>query len=153
MPSPGRRGCSTSTSIQTTTGRSTRWSASGDELVESLVAGIAAAVDRIDLRRHVGAHPRIGAADVVPLIPIRPEDEPYAREAALTLADRLGDELELPVFFYGRLTEDGREPRSSGEEGPDELQRRIDAGELAPDRGPHACIRQRAASCSGSGGP
>ena len=108
----------------------------GDELVESLVSGIAAAVARIDLRRHVGAHPRIGAADVVPLIPIQPEDEHRAREAALALADRLGDELELPVFFYGRLTKDGREPAFFRRGGPEELQRRIDAGELAPDRGP-----------------
>ena len=109
---------------------------SGDELAESLFTGINAAVERIDLGAHVGAHPRIGAADVVPLIPIRPEDEPLAREAALALADRLGDELELPVFFYGHLTEDGREPAFFRRGGPEELQRRMDAGELAPDRGP-----------------
>ena len=42
---------------------------SGDELVESLAAGISTAAERIDLRRHEGAHPRIGAADVVPLVP------------------------------------------------------------------------------------
>ncbi len=109
---------------------------SGEELVESLFSGVRVAVDRIDLRAHVGAHPRIGAADVVPLIPIRPEDEPLARDAALALADLLGDELELPVFFYGRLTEDRREPAFFRRGGPEELQRRMDAGELAPDRGP-----------------
>jgi glutamate formiminotransferase/glutamate formiminotransferase/formiminotetrahydrofolate cyclodeaminase len=109
---------------------------SGEELAESLFSGVRVAIDRIDLRAHAGAHPRIGAADVVPLIPIRPEDEPLARKAALALADRLGDELELPVFFYGRLTEDGREPAFFRRGGPEELQRRMDAGELAPDRGP-----------------
>jgi glutamate formiminotransferase / 5-formyltetrahydrofolate cyclo-ligase len=109
---------------------------SGNELVESLLSGIGAAVDRIDLRRHVGAHPRIGAADVVPLIPLSREDEPRARDAALALADRLGDELGLAVFFYGRLTEDGREPAFFRRGGPEELQQRIDAGEVAPDRGP-----------------
>jgi glutamate formiminotransferase len=109
---------------------------SADELVETLVRGIARAAERIDLRRHVGAHPRIGAADVVPLVPLRPQDEPLAREAALALADRLTDELELPVFFYGRLTPDGREPAFFRRGGPDELQRRIDGGEIAPDRGP-----------------
>jgi glutamate formiminotransferase len=107
-----------------------------DELVETLLAGIRCARDRIDLRHHAGAHPRIGAADVVPLVPLQPEDESRAREAALALADRIADELELPVFFYGRLTEDGREPAYFRRGGPDELQRRIDAGELAPDRGP-----------------
>lgn len=109
---------------------------SGDELVEALVRGIACAVERIDLRRHVGAHPRIGAADVVPLVPLQPEDEPAARAAALALADRVGEELGLPVFFYGRLTDDGREPAFFRRGGPEELQRRIDAGEVTPDRGP-----------------
>jgi glutamate formiminotransferase / 5-formyltetrahydrofolate cyclo-ligase len=109
---------------------------SGDELVETLAAGISTAAERIDLRRHEGAHPWIGAADVVPLVPLRPEDEPAAREAALALAARVGDDLGLPVFLYGRLTEDRREPAFFRRGGPEELQRRIDSGELAPDRGP-----------------
>ena len=109
---------------------------SGDDLVETLAVGISTAAERIDLRRHEGAHPRIGAADVVPLVPLRPEDEPAAREVALSLAERAGDDLGLPVFFYGRLTEDRREPAFFRRGGPEELQRRIDSGELAPDRGP-----------------
>ncbi len=109
---------------------------SGDDLIETLTAGISAAAGRIDLRRHEGAHPRIGAADVVPLVPLLPEDEPAARAAALDLAERVGGDLGLPVFFYGRLTEDRREPAFFRRGGPDELQRRIDSGELAPDRGP-----------------
>ena len=109
---------------------------SGEELVESLFAGIRRAVELIDLRRHDGAHPRVGAADVIPLVPLRPDDEPLAREAAARLADRLGSELELPVFFYGSLTDDGREPAFFRRGGTGELQRRVDAGELAPQHGP-----------------
>ena len=109
---------------------------SGDELVASLLAGIAVAAERIDLREHQGAHPRIGAADVVPLVPLEPDAEPAAREVALELAGRVGSELGLPVFLYGRLTEDGREPAFFRRGGPEELQRRVDAGELRPDRGP-----------------
>jgi len=109
---------------------------SGDELVETLLAGIATAAERIDLRKHAGAHPRIGAADVVPLVPLRSADEPAAREAALALADRVASDLELPVFLYARLTGDRREPAFFRRGGPEELQRRIDSGELAPDRGP-----------------
>ncbi|MDQ3865265.1 MAG: glutamate formiminotransferase, partial [Actinomycetota bacterium] len=109
---------------------------SGNELVETLLAGIRRSVELVDLRAHTGAHPRIGAADVVPLVPLRPEDELRARHAAIALAERLADELELPVFFYGRLTADGREPAFFRRGGPVELQRRIDEGELAPDRGP-----------------
>jgi glutamate formiminotransferase len=108
---------------------------SADQLVDTLTAGIGRAVELIDLNLHQGAHPRVGAADVVPLVPLRPEHEPAARETALRLADRLG-ELELPVFFYGRLTEDRREPAFFRRGGTEELQRRVDSGELEPDRGP-----------------
>ena len=108
---------------------------SGDELVESLLAGIARAAELIDLREHEGAHPRIGAADVVPLVPLAPEDEERAREAAERLATRIGAELELPVFFYGALG-GGRGPAFFRRGGPEELQRRVDAGELAPEHGP-----------------
>jgi glutamate formiminotransferase len=108
----------------------------GAELVETLVAGVARAVALIDLGRHSGAHPRIGAADVVPIVPLEPDSEPAARAAGVELADRLADELGLPVFFYGRLTDDLREPAFFRRGGVEELQRRVDAGELASDRGP-----------------
>ena len=106
-----------------------------ETLVDALVFGIACARDRIDLRKHEGAHPRIGAADVVPLVPIEPRDMPRAREAAKALAARVGEELGLPTFLYGELA-DARGPAFFRRGGPDELQRRIDAGELAPDFGP-----------------
>ena len=105
------------------------------ELVEALLAGIAVARERIDLRRHEGAHPRIGAADVVPVVPLRPEDMERACAAARDLAERIGSELGLPAFLYGELAP-GRGPAFFRRGGPEELQRRIDAGELAPDFGP-----------------
>ena len=105
------------------------------ELEAALLAGIAVARERIDLRRHEGAHPRIGAADVVPLVPLRPGDLGRAAESALRLARRIGDELELPVFLYGESSP-GRGPAFFRRGGPDELQRRIDSGELEPDFGP-----------------
>jgi glutamate formiminotransferase/glutamate formiminotransferase/formiminotetrahydrofolate cyclodeaminase len=107
-----------------------------DALVESLVAGVARALELVDLRAHAGAHPRVGAVDVVPLVPLRPEDEPRARAAALALADRLAG-LDLPVLFYGRLTQDGREPAFFRRGGTEELERRLASGELVPDRGPN----------------
>jgi glutamate formiminotransferase len=105
------------------------------QLEAALLAGIAVARERIDLRRHEGAHPRIGAADVVPLVPLIPSDLGRATEAALRLARRIGDELELPAFLYG-ASAPGRGPAFFRRGGPDELQRRIDAGEVAPDFGP-----------------
>src|SRR5581483_6869205 len=106
----------------------------GDEpaLVDALVAAVACARERIDLRRHEGAHPRVGAADVVPLVPIAPADMGRARAAALEAGGRIG-ELGLPVFLYGGP---GRGPAFFRRGGPEELQRRVDAGELEPDFGP-----------------
>lgn len=106
-----------------------------EALVETLLAGIACARERIDLRRHEGAHPRIGAADVVPLVPIRPDAMGEAKEAARTLGRRVGEELGLPVFLYAELAP-GRGPAFFRRGGPVELQRRLDAGELEPDFGP-----------------
>src|SRR6185503_15735488 len=81
---------------------------------------------------HEGAHPRIGAADVVPLVPIRPEDMDRARAAACEVAARVGD-LGLPAFLYGGPD---RGPAFFRRGGPAKLQARIDVGELAPDFGP-----------------
>src|SRR5439155_19587386 len=101
----------------------------------ALVGGVACARERIDLRRHEGAHPRIGSADVVPVVPLRPDDGERARAAARGVAERVGEELALPVFLYGDLAP-GRGPAFFRRGGPEELQRRIDVGELAPDFGP-----------------
>ena len=106
-----------------------------DELVAALLAAIAVARERIDLREHEGAHPRIGAADVVPVVPIVPGDMERARACAYQLARRVGDELDLPVFLYGELAP-GRGPAFFRSGGTTELQRRLDDGELTPDFGP-----------------
>jgi glutamate formiminotransferase len=108
-----------------------------DALVDALLEGIDTARARIDLRTHQGAHPRIGAADVVPLVPLRPDDMPRARAAALDVARRVGAELGLPAFLYGEVG-DGRGPAFFRRGGIEELERRLAAGEIAPDFGPAA---------------
>jgi glutamate formiminotransferase / 5-formyltetrahydrofolate cyclo-ligase len=105
-----------------------------EQLVAALLAGIGVARERIDLRRHEGAHPRIGAADLVPLVPLAPEEMGYAKETALELARRVG-ELGLPVFLYGELAP-GRGPAFYRRGGLAELSQRLAEGELAPDFGP-----------------
>jgi glutamate formiminotransferase / 5-formyltetrahydrofolate cyclo-ligase len=103
------------------------------ELEEALVAGCAVAAERIDLRRHKGAHPRIGAADVVPIVPIRPEDLERARNAAAAIGARLAAELDLPVFLYAPPERGPAYYRRGGTEG---LAARLASGELRPDFGP-----------------
>ena len=105
------------------------------DLVEALLAAIACARERIDLQRHEGAHPRVGAADVVPVVPIRPSDMDRARGVAASLAERIGDELALPVFLYGELAP-GLGPAYFRTGGLDGLRRRVESGELTPDFGP-----------------
>ena len=105
------------------------------EVVDALVAGVVEARERIDLRGHHGAHPRIGAADVVPVVPIDLGDMERARSAARRVAERIAADLALPVFVYGELAP-GRGPAFFRRGGTDELARRLESGELTPDFGP-----------------
>ncbi len=104
-----------------------------DQLSAALSAGVAVARERIDLRTHEGAHPRVGAADVVPIVPLVPEDMPRAEQAADEIARRLATECGMPVFIYAPPERGPAFFRRGGTAG---LQARIDAGELKPDYGP-----------------
>jgi glutamate formiminotransferase/formiminotetrahydrofolate cyclodeaminase len=74
----------------------------GPTAVEAaVVAAAAVAAERIDLEAHTGAHPRIGATDVVPLVPVAGLTMPECVALAGRVGRRLADELNLPVFLYG----------------------------------------------------
>ncbi len=113
-------------------------SAQAKPLAESLVNGAAHAVELIDIRAHQGLHPRIGSLDVCPAVYLGHELRESADETALEVGERLGSELELPVFLYGELatSEQRRERAYFRRGGPAELARRMESGELAPDFGP-----------------
>ena len=72
-----------------------------EPVLQGLFNAVEAAVARIDLRRHRGVHPRLGAADVVPLVPIRNSTLADCARLALQLGRRIGIELDLPVYLYG----------------------------------------------------
>src|SRR5579859_4697096 len=72
-----------------------------DRLVHALVGAVAAAAERIDLSHHAGVHPRVGAADVVPIVPLGSTSIETCHEVARELGRRVWAELKLPVFFYG----------------------------------------------------
>ena len=104
-------------------------------LENGLVTGIAEARGAIDLGAHDGVHPRVGAVDVVPLVPLVRADMPRAESVARAVARRLGEELGVTVFLYGTLA-NGRRPAFYRRGGPVALQQRVDAGELVPAHGP-----------------
>jgi len=105
-------------------------------LHEALVQAAAVAVEQIDLSRHDGIHPRIGAIDVAPIVYLDDRERGAACAEALTLAARLGEELGLPVFLYGPLTQNRMTRADIRRGGPQNLGARIAAGELRPDFGP-----------------
>jgi glutamate formiminotransferase/glutamate formiminotransferase/formiminotetrahydrofolate cyclodeaminase len=104
-------------------------------LSDALLAGAAEAVARIDLRTERGQHPHIGAIDVVPLVHVSERERGAACAEALVTADRLAEELLLPVFLYGALG-GGRTRAEIRRGGVGALAARMRAGELEPDFGP-----------------
>jgi glutamate formiminotransferase len=98
-------------------------------LAHAVLGGAREAIRRIDLRRHTGAHPRVGAVDVAPIVYLKEEDRGSACAEALVLADELGMELQLPVYLYGALV-GGRTRAQLRRGGPGAL------AELPPDFGP-----------------
>ncbi len=71
-------------------------------VVDAVFAGIQVATRRIDMETHRGEHPRIGATDVVPFVPIRGMSMDDCVALARALGERVARELELPVYFYER---------------------------------------------------
>lgn len=67
---------------------------------EAAFRAIAEAARRIDLNRHTGEHPRIGATDVVPFVPLEGSSMEECIRTAHALGARVGKELSIPVYFY-----------------------------------------------------
>jgi glutamate formiminotransferase/formiminotetrahydrofolate cyclodeaminase len=77
--------------------------------VEAAFRAAREAVRRIDLRTHRGEHPRMGAVDVIPFVPLRGTSMDECITLARTLGEKMGRELEIPVFLYERAaTRPGR---------------------------------------------
>jgi glutamate formiminotransferase len=108
------------------------------EIPEALVGLARTATERIDISKHHGVHPHVGALDVMPVVYLDEERRGAACAEALTAAALVGDGLGVPVFLYGELATrpEQAERASIRKGGPAELQRRIEAGELVPDYGP-----------------
>ncbi len=110
-----------------------------DAVFAAALASATVAIAEIDLRSHTGIHPRIGALDVLPVVPLKNA----GREEAIELARKIGRELAarfaLPVYFYEWAAEPGRrtalpELRKGGFEALKNLEL---IGDLLPDAGPN----------------
>ncbi len=106
-------------------------------LGEALARGAGACTVSIDMRRHQGAHPCVGALDVCPVVWLDPGDRDAAREEALAVARAVSEE-GIPVFLYGELASDDlrRERAYFRTGGLARLRERMAAGELRADLGP-----------------
>ena len=71
-----------------------------EAVVEAAFAGVKAAAERIDMRHHKGAHPRMGATDVLPLVPVSGITLEECAALARELARRIADELHVPTYCY-----------------------------------------------------
>jgi glutamate formiminotransferase/formiminotetrahydrofolate cyclodeaminase len=109
-----------------------------DQVVKAAFLAVKKAQELIDMRRHKGDHPRFGATDVCPLVPVSgitmDETAKYARK----LAKRIGDELGIPVYCYeNAASEEKRRNLAACREGEYEcLKDRISSEEWKPDFGP-----------------
>jgi glutamate formiminotransferase len=70
-------------------------------VADALLASVQVAIDHIDLREHRGVHPRVGAADVIPIVPLGDATLAAAHELARVLGERVWTEQHVPVYFYG----------------------------------------------------
>jgi glutamate formiminotransferase len=110
-----------------------------DAVRRSAIAGTAAAVERIDMFEHRGGHPRMGAADVIPFMPVREVTMEACVDLARDVGRELAETLHLPVYLYGeaalvperRSLADVRKGEFEG------LREAVAAGDRLPDFGPH----------------
>jgi glutamate formiminotransferase/formiminotetrahydrofolate cyclodeaminase len=79
---------------------------SPEAAVEAAFRGIQKAAELIDMRKQTGAHPRMGATDVFPFIPIHDVSWEEAIACARSLGKRVGDELKIPVYLYEKAAPD-----------------------------------------------
>ena len=100
FPAAAACGCSTWTRAPTRTARSSPSWAQPGAVAEAAFRGAVAASELIDMSKHQGAHPRMGALDVCPIVPVSGVTMDECVETARALGRRLAEALALPVYFY-----------------------------------------------------
>jgi glutamate formiminotransferase/formiminotetrahydrofolate cyclodeaminase len=121
-------------------------------VLKAALAAARTAFDRIDMTRHFGAHPRIGALDVCPFVPLAGATMEDCVELAISFGDALARELSVPVYLYEKAARrPGRESlaaiRSGGYEG---LRSLLARREWEPDFGPAVFVPRWGATVVGA---
>jgi glutamate formiminotransferase len=111
----------------------------GEAVRAAALAAARVAVGLIDLDRHRGAHPRMGAADVIPFMPVKDVSIEECVDLARSFGRELAETLDLPVYLYDRAALDpGRASLAEVRRGQYEgLREAVARGERLPDFGPH----------------
>jgi glutamate formiminotransferase / 5-formyltetrahydrofolate cyclo-ligase len=112
---------------------------SPDAVRASALAGAAKAIELIDMTTHTGGHPRMGAADVIPFVPLSQISMDEVVELARAFAAELADALGIPVYLYDlAATSPERASLAEVRKGEFEgLREAVARGERLPDFGPH----------------
>ena len=120
-------------------------------VLESAFIGIKTASELIDMNKHQGTHPRIGATDVCPIIPVSEVSEEECINLTKTLGKRVGEELKIPIYLYEKSAQYKNRTKlpiiRSGEyEG---LAKKLSDPEWKPDFGPSVMHPQAGATVIG----
>jgi glutamate formiminotransferase len=127
-----------------------------EAIQEAVFRATAKAGELIDLRHHSGEHPRIGATDVIPFIPLGSASMNDAIDAARAVGTRIADELKIPVYFYeeSASTPERRNLEKIRGKGFEELREAIRAdASREPDLGPKELHESAGATVVGARGP
>ena len=109
-----------------------------DDVIEAAFLAISKASELIDMSKHEGAHPRMGATDVCPLIPIKGVSVQECIEYSHVLAQKVGKKLKIPIFMYEKsASSKSRENLAKIRQGEyEEMSDKLQLKEWAPDYGP-----------------
>lgn len=122
---------------------------------KSMLAGAAAAVELVDMNEHEGGHPRIGAVDVIPVVPISDMAMDEAIELAHGIGREIAETLQIPVYFYEECALRGHCENLANirKGGYETLKREGLTGDRAPDLGPSVVHPTAGAVVVGARGP
>jgi len=126
-----------------------------DDVLCGVLSGVRAAIGLINLNKHVGGHPRIGAVDVIPVVPVQGVSREEAIELSRKIGQAIGSELDIPVYMYEwSATRNERINLAAIRKGGFESLRGIElTGDKKPDYGPNHIHPTAGAVAVGARGP